>query len=89
MNKAFVEVTGTKVNRDWKFHAYSQSAFIHRMKDCRLTPGKKITAGHRPKTDQKAGIAIYLLNSPDIKPTRPREYLVSCTVFFLCVCVKL
>ena len=36
MNKAFVEVTGTKVNRDWKFHAYSQSAFIHRMKDYRL-----------------------------------------------------
>ena len=36
VNKAFVEVTGTKVNGDWKFHAYSQSAFIHRMKDCRL-----------------------------------------------------
>ena len=36
VNKAFVEVTGTKVNRDWKFHAYGQSAFIHRMKDCRL-----------------------------------------------------
>ena len=36
VNKAFVEVTGTKVNRDWKFHAYGQFAFIHRMKDCRL-----------------------------------------------------
>ena len=35
--------------------------------------GKKITAGHRPKTDQKAGMAVYLLNSPDIKPTRARE----------------
>ena len=38
--------------------------------------GKKITAGHRPKTDQKAGMAVYLLNSQDIKPTR------ACTVFF-------
>ena len=29
VNKAFVEVTGTKVNRDWKFHAYGQSACIY------------------------------------------------------------
>ena len=34
--------------------------------------GKKIIAGHRPKTDPKAGIAIYLLNSysPDIKQSQ-------------------
>ena len=37
--------------------------------------GKKITAGHRPKTDQKAGMAVYLHNSPDIKPTRAREII--------------
>ena len=34
--------------------------------------GKKITAGHRPKTDPKAGMAVHLLNSPDIKPTRAK-----------------
>ena len=32
--------------------------------------GKKISAGHRPKTNPKAGMAVYLLNSLDIKPTR-------------------
>ena len=42
--------------------------------------GKKITAGHRPKTDQKAGMAVYLLNSPDIKPTRSEQ----AAVFFVC-----
>ena len=35
--------------------------------------GKKITAGHRPKTDQKAGMAVYLLNLPDIQPIMTRE----------------
>ena len=35
--------------------------------------GKKITAGHQPKTDQKDGMAVYLLNSPNIKPTRARD----------------
>ena len=47
--------------------------------------GKKITAGHRPKTDQKAGMAVYLLNSPDIKPTRAREIELYLALFF-CVC---
>ena len=50
--------------------------------------GKKITAGHRPKTDQKAGMAVYVLNSPDIKPTRAREIELYLALFFF-VCVKL
>ena len=41
------------------------------------TTGKKITAGHRPKTDQKAGMAVYLLNSPDIKPTSSSQRAVT------------
>ena len=50
--------------------------------------GKKITAGHRPKTDQKGGMAVYLLNSPDIKPTRAREIELYLALLFF-VCVKL
>ena len=50
--------------------------------DVLIVAGKKITAGHRPKTDQKAGMAVYLLNSPDIKPTRAREIELYLALFF-------
>ena len=68
----------------------NQSASIARyLQGVYTVQGKKITAGHRPKTDQKAGMTVYLLNSPDIKPTRAREINIELKLVACLICRSL